>query len=122
MQQDIYLSRSVFLKLTKALILFKQKKLLQKHNAHLTYPILPSLKTVNHIYDQNGIKLSFDNLLCNNPFHWYQVLSNEFGRLTQSNDAGVRCTNAKNFIHHSQIPSNNKVTYASFVCYHRPLK
>ena len=27
-----------------------------------------------------------------------------------------------NFIHHSKIPSNNKVTYASFVCDHRPLK
>ena len=27
-----------------------------------------------------------------------------------------------NFINHSKIPSNKKVTYASFVCDHRPLK
>ena len=74
------------------------------------------------IHVQHGIKLSFNNLLCNNPIRWYQALSNEFGRPTQSNDAGVRCTNAMNFIHYSQIPSNSKVTYTSFVCDHRPLK
>ena len=27
-----------------------------------------------------------------------------------------------NFINHSQIPTNKKATYASFVCDHRPLK
>ena len=45
-----------------------------------------------------------------------------FGRLTQGNDAEVRCTNAMTFIHPSQITSNQKVTYVSFVCDHRPLK
>ena len=108
--------------MSKALIRFKQEKLLQKHNTQLPYPILPPLQTVNHLYEQHSIKLSLDNLLRNNPNCWYQALSNEFGRFTQSNDAEVLCINAINFINHSQIPSNKKVTYASFVCDHRPLK
>ena len=62
--------------------------------------MLPPLQTVNHICDQHGVKLSLVNLLHKNPIRWYQALSNEFGRLTQSNDAGVRCTNTMNFIHH----------------------
>ena len=81
-QQDIKLLQSVFLKLTKALILFKRKKSLQKHNTNVTCSILPPLQTVNHIYDQHGIKLSLDNLLRNYPIRWYQALSNEFGRIT----------------------------------------
>ena len=88
----------------------------------MTYPVLPPLQTVNHIYDQHGIKLSLDNLLCNNPSLRYQAFSNESGRLTQSNDTGVRCTDAMNFIHPLHVPPNNKVTYASFVCDHSPLK
>ena len=104
------------------LILFKQKKLIQKQNTQLPYPILPPQQTVNHIYDQHGIKLSLDYLLRNNPNHQYQALRTEFGRLTQSNDTGVGCTKAMNFINHLQIPSDKKVTYASFVCDYRPLK
>ena len=81
-EQDIKSLHSAFLKLTKALIHFKRKKLLQKHNTNVAYPILPPLQTVNHLYDQHGIKLSLDNLLRNNP-RWYQALNNEFGRLSQ---------------------------------------
>ena len=54
--------------------------------------------TVKHIYDQHSTNLYLDNLLCNNPIHWYRALSNEFGRLTQSNNAGVRFTDAMNFV------------------------
>ena len=63
-----------------------------------------------------------DHLIRNNLIRWYQALSNDFGRLTQSKKAGVRCTDAINFIHHSQLPPNTKVTYASFVCDYCPLK
>ena len=97
-------------------------KLLQKHNTNVKYLVLPPMQTVNHIFDQHGIKLSLDNLLQNNPICWYQALSNEFDRLTQSNDAGDRCTDAMHCIHHSQVPTNNKVAYANFVCDHRPLQ
>ena len=98
--------QSAFIKLIKALILLKQKKLLKKCNIQLPYSILPPLQAMNHIYDWHSIKLSLDNLLRNYPNRWYQALSNEFGRLNKSNDAGVRYTNTMNSINHSQIPSN----------------
>ena len=74
------------------------------------------------MYDQHGIKLSLDHPMRTNPISWHQALSNEFGRLAQSNDAGVICTGGMNFIRHSLLPPNTKVTYTCFVCNHRPLK
>ena len=51
-----------------------------------------------------------------------KALSNEFGRLAQGNDAGVRHTDTIDFIKKSEVPKGRDVTYASFVYDHRPLK
>ena len=53
----------------------------------------------NHIYDVKGRRKTL-NSLCSGPNKeiWLQALSNEFGRLAQSNDAGVRHTDAIDFI------------------------
>ena len=53
---------------------------------------------------------------------WNKGLSNELGRLTQSNATIVCCTDAMGFIHPISIPSSQKITYANFVCDHRPLQ
>ena len=80
------------------------------------------IPTANHIHDNNGSKLTQDYLLKIDNKKWNQVLSNEFGRLTQSNYNNVRYTDTMDFIHPSEIPHNEIITYASFVCDHRPLK
>ena len=53
---------------------------------------------------------------------WTRALSNEFGRLANGNVHGVKCTNTIEFIKKSDVPANKKVTYATFVCSHKPLK
>ena len=50
------------------------------------------------------------------------ALSNEWGRLAQGNYSGVESTDTIEFIPHTDVPQSKKVTYASFVCDHRPLK
>ena len=85
--------------------------------AHVTSPV------INHIYDDNGKKRSQDKLL--NDDHserWTQALSNELGRLTQGNAAGVSSNDAMDFIFSHEVPQSSKVTYANFVCDYRPLK
>ena len=57
-----------------------------------------------------------------NKIIWTQALSNEIGRLAQGNDAGVDYTDCFEFIHKHEVPAGRKVTYANFVCDHRPLK
>ena len=49
-------------------------------------------------------------------------MSNELGRLVQGNDAGVQSTDCMEFIYKHEVPDGRKVTYANFVCDHRPLK
>ena len=49
-------------------------------------------------------------------------MSNELGRLANSNDTGVPSTDIIKFIHKHEVPHTRPVTYASFVCDHRPLK
>ena len=44
------------------------------------------------------------------------------GCLAQGNDYGVKATDTIDFIFKHQVPSTAKVTYANFVCDHRPLK
>ena len=53
---------------------------------------------------------------------WYPALSNEWGRLAKGNDNGVAFTNTIEFISKNGVPTNKKVTYASFACDYRPLK
>ena len=79
---------------------------------------------LSHIYDVNGRRQSIDKLLKGSdaPTKWSPALSNEWGRLAQGNDNGVECTNTINFVSYNEVPRDRKVTYASFVCNHRPLK
>jgi len=53
---------------------------------------------------------------------WNRSLSNEYGRLAQGNDYGIKGTNTISFIPVSDVPADRDVTYGSFVCDHRPLK
>ena len=53
---------------------------------------------------------------------WNKSLSNEWGRLAQGNDNGVRSTDTINFIHKNEVPPDRDVTYATFVLDHKPLK
>ena len=79
---------------------------------------------IHHIYNAKGEKQSLDKLL-NGPHgttRWSPALSNEWGRLSQGNDAGVKSNDCIDFIYRSEIPKDKKITYASFVCDRRPLK
>ena len=72
----------------------------------------------------HGKRLSIDTLI--NGDHgserWTPALSNEWGRLAQRNDTGVEATDTIEIIKFPQVPVNRKITYATFVCNHRPLK
>ena len=78
---------------------------------------------LNHIYDEQGKKLTILQLLNgSNKKVWNRSMSNELGRLTQGNDFGVKHTNTMQFIHKHEVPRGKKVTYANFRADHRPLK
>ena len=47
---------------------------------------------------------------------WLPALSNEWGRLAQGNNAGVPFTDTIEFTPYSEVPTDSKVTYASFAC------
>ena len=53
---------------------------------------------------------------------WNKAQSMEIGRLAQGNIHGVTSSDTIDFICKCDVPSNEKVTYAQFVCDHRPLK
>jgi len=77
----------------------------------------------NHIYKSDGTKETIDTLLQGPDKHiWTKSLSNDWGRLAQGNDSGVKGTDTIKFISKSEVPYDKKVTYASFVCDYRPLK
>ena len=76
-----------------------------------------------HIYDSTGKELSIDKLLSGPDAHiWKQGVSNEMGRLTRRNDAGVSWTDTMEFIAKAEVPQHKKVTCCSFVCDLRPYK
>ena len=79
---------------------------------------------IHHIYDDNGKKQSIDKLIKGSDAttKWLPALSNEWGRLASGNDNGIAHTDTIKFIPHASVPTDKKVTYASFVCDHRPLK
>ena len=81
-------------------------------------------QVLNHIFDVNGKRQSIDKLLRSDDAEtkWCSALSNEWGQLSQRNDSGVEFTNIIQFISYDQVPKNRKVTYANYVCDHRPLK
>ena len=80
--------------------------------------------TINHIYNETtGKKETLDSLRSShNGDRWEVALSNEWGCLAQGNTHGVTSTDTIDFIHFNRVPSNRDVTYATFVCDHRPLK
>jgi len=78
--------------------------------------------TVMYIFNDNGKRLSLDTLLSLEPDKWEPALSNEWGRLSEGNDAGVEYTNTIEFIFNYEVPQDKKIIYASFVCDFRPLK
>ena len=83
----------------------------------------PLYPAVNHIYNAEGKRQTLDKLRASNQKDiWEKALSNEWGRLAQGNDHGVVPTNTISFIHRHEVPMDRDVTYASFVCDHRPLK
>ena len=78
---------------------------------------------LNQLYTPSGKKETIDSLLKgDNSAIWERSLSNEWGRLAQGNNLGVKGTNTISFISKSEVPTDKKVTYASFVCDYRPLK
>ena len=91
--------------------------------SHTTNHQRPWYPVVNHIYDETGWQETLGSLRASPQGEvWEQALRNEWSRLAHGNDNGVPFTDTISFIEHSQVPSNKSVTYASFVCNHRPLK
>ena len=94
-------------------------------NSTDNHPFTPFLHpVVNHIYNPTtGRKETIDSLRSSpQKDTWEIALSNEWGRLAQGNIHGVTPTDTIEFIHFHQVPQDRDVTYASFVCDHRPLK
>ena len=77
----------------------------------------------NHIFDPSGKKQTLDSLL-QGPTKaiWQRSASNEFGRLAQGNNHGVKGTNTIQFISKQDLPPDQKITYATFVCDYKPFK
>ena len=77
----------------------------------------------NHIYTDNGLKLTLDKLLQLNQKRWQLALSNDLVVLhRETNTIYLSQKNVMKFINKSENPSSTPVTYANFVCDHRPLK
>ena len=82
-----------------------------------------SQQFAHHIYDDKGKRLTLDSLLKGSQKEiWDKALSNELGRLTKGNKYNVDFTECMKFIPYIEVPTTSKVTYANFVCDHRPLK
>ena len=76
-----------------------------------------------HIFNALGKRQSIDALLKGDDrTTWLNSLSNEWGRLAQGNKRGVIGTNTIRFIYRNAVPKDQDVTYATFVCDHKPLK
>ena len=53
--------------------------------------------------------MSIDQLLHSEPAKWNPALSNEWGRLSQGNDAGVESTHTIEFIFFHNVPEHKNV-------------
>lgn len=80
--------------------------------------------TINHIYNPHSGKKETIDTLRTSAQHdrWEIALSNEWGLLAQGHSYGVLHTDTIDFIDFSSVPPDRDVTYATFVCDHRPLK
>ena len=100
---------------------------LTKHHLNLASTSLSHrdhfIQSLNHIYDPKGKRLSIDKLLeSKERLVWLRGLSNEWGRLANGNVFGIKGTNTIKFISRNEVPHNQDVTYATFVCDYKPLK
>ena len=95
--------------------------LYEQNSHHFTNNSCPM---VNHIYDDNGKRLKIHDLMSDPKTTevWTRAMSNELGRLAQSNKYGVKSTDTIQFIPRSEVPKNRDVTYANFILDFRPLK
>lgn len=79
--------------------------------------------SVQHIYDANGKRMTVDVLLRGKDSKmWKKSMSMEIGTLAKGNIHGVSATNNIEFVYKNDIPTEEKITYAQFVCDYRPLK
>ena len=80
--------------------------------------------SMNHIYDDEGKKLTINKLLLQDDVTDKRIpsFSNEWEHLAQGNDVGVSSTDTIKFFSFASIPNNNKITYVTSACNHRPLK
>ena len=78
---------------------------------------------INHIYNPEGKRLTMADLLAGETAEtWNKSMSMELGRLAQGNKYGVESTDTIDIILKTDVPVNEKVTYAQCVCDFRPLK
>ena len=83
----------------------------------------PRFNSLNHIFDADGNKQSIEKLLKGSDKNiWWNAVGNEFGRLAQGIGNRVISSDTIDFISKSEVPAGHKVTYANFICDHRPLK
>jgi hypothetical protein len=77
----------------------------------------------NHIFTAQGKKQTIDQLLAGDDKDiWSTSTANELGRLSSGIIGRVKGSGTIHFIKRHTVPKNKKVTYANFVCDHRPLK
>lgn len=121
------LSSTTHAELPRVKLLKKLQVICHRHLANRTarnaQQIL--LHKVMHIYDSNtGKKLTLRALLQNpgTTATWSKSASNEYGRLLDGNQYGIKGTKTMQMIHPAKIPTTKKITYATMVCDYRPLK
>ena len=75
------------------------------------------------MYNDSGKRETIDSVLKGkSKTIWIQSLSNEWGRLTQGNDRGVKFTDTIDFKHQVDFPRDKAPTYITFVLDYRHLK
>ena len=74
------------------------------------------------MYDSKGSKQSLDKLLAGSTKNiWKNALSNELGRIAQG-IGNINGNDVIDYINKCDVPNGRIVTYAHFICDHRPLK
>ena len=97
-----------------------------KHEGMLEDPF-PLIREAKAVTDPHtGKQLEYKQLI-NHPDHelrrmWQRSCANEFGRLAQGVGGRIDGTETIKFLHHHEMPTNWRPTYARFVCEIRPQK
>ena len=87
-------------------------RLQQQHCNHIFHPATGKRQTLTKLMEGSTGDADV----------WATACSNEFGRLLNGVGDRVKGTNTIRQIHRSNIPAGRDVTYANFVCDHRPHK